>query len=331
MSHRDAVAPRARRLRGDGRDRRRRRWRPWRARERRHVRRPVPPRGGPHALRHRPAQVVPVRRLRLRAHVDGDPRHRGAGRAGAGPGRRRARDLRPLGRRRQRRGGADRAQGDRRPAHLRLRRPRPDAPERGRAGGGRPSARHFGVPLVHVRAQEHFIARARGHHRARGEAQDDRPRVHPHLRARGRRSSRTPASWCRGRSTPTSSSRARATPPRSRATTTWAACPTTWWSSWSSRCASSSRTRCGWWARSSASPRTWSGASPSRGPGLAIRIIGEVTQERLDILRQADFVLQEEVRRAGLYRDLWQSFAVLPGDQERRRAGRRAHLRLSRS
>ena len=51
---------------------------------------------------------------------------------------------------------------------------------------------------------------------------------------------------------------------------------------------------------------------PFPGPGLAIRIIGEVTQERLEILREADAILQEEVRRAGLYRDLWQSFAVLP-------------------
>jgi GMP synthase (glutamine-hydrolysing) len=48
------------------------------------------------------------------------------------------------------------------------------------------------------------------------------------------------------------------------------------------------------------------------GPGLSIRIIGDVTKERLDILRAADAVLQEEIRRAGLYRDLWQSFAVLP-------------------
>jgi GMP synthase (glutamine-hydrolysing) len=51
---------------------------------------------------------------------------------------------------------------------------------------------------------------------------------------------------------------------------------------------------------------------PFPGPGLAIRIIGDVTAERLEILRDADSILQEEVRRAGLYRELWQSFAVLP-------------------
>src|SRR6185436_1244180 len=51
---------------------------------------------------------------------------------------------------------------------------------------------------------------------------------------------------------------------------------------------------------------------PFPGPGLAIRIIGEVTQERLEILREADAVLLEEIRRAGLYGELWQSFAILP-------------------
>jgi GMP synthase (glutamine-hydrolysing) len=51
---------------------------------------------------------------------------------------------------------------------------------------------------------------------------------------------------------------------------------------------------------------------PFPGPGLAIRIVGEVTSERLAILRRADAILQEEVRRAGWYRKVWQSFAVLP-------------------
>ena len=51
---------------------------------------------------------------------------------------------------------------------------------------------------------------------------------------------------------------------------------------------------------------------PFPGPGLAIRIIGDVTAARLEILRDADSILQEEVRRAGLYRTLWQSFVVLP-------------------
>jgi GMP synthase (glutamine-hydrolysing) len=52
---------------------------------------------------------------------------------------------------------------------------------------------------------------------------------------------------------------------------------------------------------------------PFPGPGLAIRVVGgEATRERLDILREADAILQEEIRQAGLYRDLWQSFCVLP-------------------
>ncbi len=51
---------------------------------------------------------------------------------------------------------------------------------------------------------------------------------------------------------------------------------------------------------------------PFPGPGLAVRIIGEVTAERLEILRAADAIVLDEVRRAGLYRELWQSFGVLP-------------------
>ncbi len=52
---------------------------------------------------------------------------------------------------------------------------------------------------------------------------------------------------------------------------------------------------------------------PFPGPGLAIRIVGgEASRERLDTLREADAILQDEIRKAGLYRELWQSFCVLP-------------------
>lgn len=54
------------------------------------------------------------------------------------------------------------------------------------------------------------------------------------------------------------------------------------------------------------------GRQPFPGPGLAIRIIGEVTEERLEILREADAIVHQEIKLAGLYNKVWQSFAVLP-------------------
>lgn len=50
---------------------------------------------------------------------------------------------------------------------------------------------------------------------------------------------------------------------------------------------------------------------PFPGPGLAIRILGEVTADKLDILRDADYIVREEIRERGLYHDFWQAFAVL--------------------
>ena len=52
---------------------------------------------------------------------------------------------------------------------------------------------------------------------------------------------------------------------------------------------------------------------PFPGPGLGVRIIGEVTPDKVALLQEADFIVREELRNAGLEREIWQSFAVLPG------------------
>jgi GMP synthase (glutamine-hydrolysing) len=58
-------------------------------------------------------------------------------------------------------------------------------------------------------------------------------------------------------------------------------------------------------------PEAFVGRHPFPGPGLAVRILGKITQERLEILRQADTIFLDEIRTAGLYDAIWQAFAVL--------------------
>ena len=127
---------------------------------------------------------------------------RGADRGDPRAGRGLPRDLRPLGRRRFERRGAARAPRDRRSADLRVRRPRPDAQERGRAGVAA-FRDTFGVPLVAVDAVRSVPRAAEGGHRPRGEAQADRRRVHPRVRGGGRQARTASASSSRARCTRT--------------------------------------------------------------------------------------------------------------------------------
>ena len=182
--------------------------------------------------------------------------------------------------------------GHRFAAHVRVRRHRSDAPGRGeRAGRGDvppPSAHR-----VDPRRRRRALPRPPGRcHRSRGEAQGDRRVVHPRLRGEHRRAHRRPSS-CRARCTPTWSRAvaAMAPPPSSRATTTSAACPTTWTSNWSSRCAACSRTRSAAVGHELGLPDEIVWRQPFPGPGLAVRIIGEVTPERVAILQHADAIV----------------------------------------
>ena len=172
------------------------------------LRRAVPPRGHAHGHRARDARALraaasPARPdWVMRDHID----EAVAGIRAAGG--RRGSHPRPVGRCRFQRGrGADPPR-DRRPAHLRLRRPRPAAPERGQDGDGhvrRPSAREG-----RACGRERAVPRPpEGRDRSRGQAQDHRPRVRRGVPARGRapKSEAPPSAvrsgWPRARSTPT--------------------------------------------------------------------------------------------------------------------------------
>ena len=145
------------------------------------------------------------------------------------------------------------------------------------------------------------LPRPPGRRRGPGaEAPDHRRRVHPRLRGGGRaRSARhrlpDPGHALPRRHRERHAPRRRP-PRRSRPTTTSAACRPTCASSSSSRCATCSRTRSARSGSSWACPRRWSMRQPFPGPGLAIRIIGEVTAERLDTLREADWIVIDEIK-----------------------------------
>ena len=256
---------------------------------------------------------------------------------GPGADRRRPGDLRAVRRRRLRGGRRARPAGHRRPADLRVRRPRAAA---GRASASRWSGTSSPPPasrLHTVDAADRFLDALAGVTDPETKRKIIGREFIRVFEARGAPRSRarasTSGSSCRARSTRTSWSPAAAPARRrSRATTTSAGCRTTSSSRWSSRCGRCSRTRCARSAPSSGCPTTIVGRQPFPGPGLGIRIIGEVTAERLDTLRAADAIAREELTAAGLDRD---DLAVPGGAArrraQRRRAGRRPHATATRS
>ena len=202
-----------------------------------------------------------------------------------------------------------RAMGDQ--LHVRVRRPRPDAQERGRAGHlrlPRPLQGPAGASTPRIASWRACRAVASPRPSARRSApsssassrrrrSSSRARI-PASRARSTRRHRVRRRHRRGDDQVAPQRRRAAERPRVRARRAAARC---------------SRTRCAPSAPSSGLPERLVWRQPFPGPGLAIRIVGgEATKARLDTLRDADAILQDEIRKAGLYRELWQSFCVLP-------------------
>ena len=257
--------------------------------------------------------TLPRGDLRLRAHLEPGLDHRGADREDPRPGRHRPRHLRPLRRGRLLGRRAARPPRGRRPADLRVRRPRPDAQERGRAG--------------HLRLPRPLQGPAR-RRRRRGPL----PRAAQRAVTSPRPSAR--------RSAPSSSASSRRRRPSSRARdflvqgTLYSDVIESGGGTGAAtikshhnvgglpedlefelveplRALFKDEVRAVGAELGLPERLVW--RQPFPGPGLAIRIVGgEATKERLDTLRNADAILQDEIRKAGLYRELWQSFCVLP-------------------
>ena len=173
---------------------------------------------------------------------------------------------------------------------------------------------HFKVPLVAVDAEDRFLARLRGLTRAGGQAQGDRRRVHPRLRGGGGEARAARSYLVQGTlysDVIESGGGTGAATIKSHHNVGGLPDDLEFELVEPLRALFKDEVRAVGAELGLPERLVW--RQPFPGPGLAIRIVGgEATKERLDTLRDADAILQDEIRKAGLYRELWQSFCVLP-------------------
>ena len=171
----------------------------------------------------------------------------------------------------------------------------------------------LGVQVIRVDAEQRFLDALRGADRPGSEAQDHRPAVHRGVRGAGAQAARYALPGAGhdlsgrdrvGRRAHRQGARHQVASQRRRP----AGGPEA--ASWSSRCASCSRTKCAASASSSGCRTRWCTGIRFPGPGLAVRILGEVKREYAELLRRADHIFIEELRRHELYERTSQAFAV---------------------
>ena len=174
---------------------------------------------------------------------------------------------------------------------------------------------HFNIPLVHVDASERFLKALAGVRRPRGQAQDHRRAVHRRVRRGGQEARRRSAQFlAQGTLYPDVIESVSFTGGPSvtiKSHHNVGGLPERMSLKLVEPLRELFKDEVRALGRELGLPEHFIWRHPFPGPGLAIRIPGDITKEKLDILRQADAVYLDEIRKAGLYDKIWQAFAVL--------------------